>query len=64
MKNIRVTAITIESMSIIGNIRAMQDIVYGKSDKYALLARYKLEALRELQEELIPKYNNAIKNKG
>lgn len=50
-----------EKMYVITNIQFMHEKVYGESLSYAGLERYKIEILREMQYELIDKWNEFVK---
>jgi predicted SAM-dependent methyltransferase len=54
---------TTEQMNIIINIQAMQKKVHGHADSTEKLGRYKLDALREIQYDMIEQWNMDLKVK-
>jgi hypothetical protein len=52
---------TTEQMNIIINIQAMQKKVHGHADSTEKLGRYKLDALREIQYNMIEEWNRDMK---
>lgn len=50
-----------EAMTIICNIQAMQSRLYGDSFSYNSFNGNSLAELRELQDRLIPEYNESLK---
>lgn len=51
----------IAAMTVICNIQAMQTKVYGKCFAYSDFSGNTLEELYDLQDQLIPEYNNSLK---
>lgn len=51
----------IAAMTVICNIQAMQTKVYGKCFDYSDFASNTLDELHNLQDQLIPEYNNSLK---
>jgi len=60
-KSIRSFNEEIEAMTIICNIQAMQNKIYGESFQYDQFNGNTLDELRNLQDSLIPLYNNSLK---
>lgn len=56
-KSVRNQSEEIEAISVIINIRMMQDKVYGKSFAYDQFNGNTLDELRTLQEQMIQEYN-------
>lgn len=50
----------IEAMSIICNIRLMQEKVYGKAFDYDSFNANTIDELRTLQDNMIAEYNNTL----
>lgn len=50
----------IQAMTIICNIQAMQNVIYGKSFEYADFSANTIAELYNLQNSLIEEYNNAV----
>lgn len=53
-----------EKMQVIINIQFMHNKVYDEQLSFAQLERYKIEILREMQYELIDKWNAAVKKEN
>lgn len=49
-----------EKMQVIINIQTMYEDIHGERMPFAKLERYKVEVLREMQEKLIPEWNEFI----
>lgn len=49
-----------EKMQVIINIQTMYEDIHGEPLPFAKLERYKIEALRDMQETLIPEWNEFI----
>ncbi len=60
--------VTPEQMQVICNIQMLRDKIHGdyyaplKSEDFKTLSHKTIEELRELQDRLIPEYNEAIRN--
>lgn len=53
-----------EKMQVIINIQFMHNKVYDEQLSFTNLMRYKIEILREMQYELIDKWNAAVKKEN
>ena len=53
---------TPEKMTVITNIQMMQDAINGKPE-WERLQYLSLQELRDEQDKLIPKYNDAVKRR-
>ena len=53
-----------EAITVIGNIQAMQTSLYGQCFDFDKFNGNTLDELRNLQDKLIPEYNNALRDKA
>jgi hypothetical protein len=49
-----------QKMTVISNIQSMQKVIGGLQSSFEDLNKLSLDALRKLQDELIPEYNKAL----
>ena len=54
----------VEAITVIGNIQAMQTSLYGQCFDFDKFNGNTLDELRNLQDKLIPEYNNALRDKA
>ncbi len=53
-----------EAITVIGNIQAMQTSLYGQCFDFDKFNGNTLDELRNLQDKLMPEYNNALRDKA
>jgi hypothetical protein len=63
MKTLKLNVETFEKMTVIPNIQTMQGIIKANVTPFDDLIKKPIEELRLMQDQLIPLYNDAVKNK-
>jgi hypothetical protein len=63
MKTLKLNVETFEKMTVIPNIQTMQGIIKANVTPFDDLIKKPIEELRLMQDQLIPLYNDAVRNK-